>query len=816
MRIQNLAIVFLVITIPLILILSYYLNLQQDTLKLQVEYDTKLAEATREGIKAFEVNTVDWSNKKQNNRETTTAMINAFTTSLANNLNISGIAREYMLNYIPAVAVTVYDGYYIYEPLYVAVTAESDKGLQLFHETGTINTATTDVDKGEILYKAKEGGSSYRYTNSNGVTQTIMGLTTDISKAEMQYKHVLNNRISYSTRYMVSGKNLVVNYTLDNRIYVYGDDIDKNGYLVYFDMETVLPNINIGAHPKSDSDINVTESIANTVVSKTKIEPETLTEQILYKEENTNEYKLKTFKYVYDIQKEKLYYDDTQNNFFILKTDKTRSFLNNSEFVGVGNAACKYKSVSVLLGGENTTEYKKIYQVLNGKDKGKWYISIKDINQNQSPEVLDTEISNTLKLQNLGINQSLIYKDYSAISYYVEAYAFTNWIKQNLTGDVQQLKLTYDQETKTYITTTERVGNVFKIDKNNNPEDTTSPFVEHKREVMKNNIITNLDLAITNYGYGTYEFKLPVLTDSDWEKVFSNISMITFFQGAPIGLKHYNNYAIATSTTNREYVSPQEIYFSGNDANYHRVYCEKCKNISYTGYRSVEYVLKESSQNTNKIYYYQHDNNSNVLDKNSETACYYCIVNQANFKATSDLEVAYKQAKAYNEALARERYYQKENLRSKVGITIYYFPNLNEEVQNMPQNQLVDIGAQTTISSQIPRVETGNIEYIFKGWTTDPNSNRVEYNPGDIEIFDKDTKLYAVWESTSLVNLNWKMDYLWKKSETFDQALSHNMTDGVWDGSISYIDVNSNNGTNQVRMVGNSELAGKRCSMGNI
>lgn len=61
MKIQNLAIIFLVISIPLIVILSYYLNLQQKTLKLQAEYDTKLAESTKEGIKAFEVNTVDWS-----------------------------------------------------------------------------------------------------------------------------------------------------------------------------------------------------------------------------------------------------------------------------------------------------------------------------------------------------------------------------------------------------------------------------------------------------------------------------------------------------------------------------------------------------------------------------------------------------------------------------------------------------------------------------------------------------------------------------------------------------------------------------------
>ena len=48
MKIQNLSIIFLVITIPLIMILTYYLNLQRDTLELQAQYDAKLSEATKE------------------------------------------------------------------------------------------------------------------------------------------------------------------------------------------------------------------------------------------------------------------------------------------------------------------------------------------------------------------------------------------------------------------------------------------------------------------------------------------------------------------------------------------------------------------------------------------------------------------------------------------------------------------------------------------------------------------------------------------------------------------------------------------------
>ena len=119
------------------MILSYYLNLQRDTLELQAIYDTKLSEATKEGIKAFEVNTVDWASKKQNDRSNTMAMINAFMTSLSNNLNISGTAKELMQNYIPAIAVTMYDGYYIYAPTYTPITEENTDGVQLFYNETT-------------------------------------------------------------------------------------------------------------------------------------------------------------------------------------------------------------------------------------------------------------------------------------------------------------------------------------------------------------------------------------------------------------------------------------------------------------------------------------------------------------------------------------------------------------------------------------------------------------------------------------------------------------------------------------------------------
>jgi len=63
-----------------------------------------------------------------------------------------------------------------------------------------------------------------------------------------------------------------------------------------------------------------------------------------------------------------------------------------------------------------------------------------------------------------------------------------------------------------------------------------------------------------------FYYKLPYFKEVEWERIYSNISIITFFEGAPIGLKKYSNYAIETSTNNNAYVSEDCLYLvSDND-----------------------------------------------------------------------------------------------------------------------------------------------------------------------------------------------------------------------------------------------------------
>ena len=63
MKIQYLAIIFIIIILPIILITSYYIQTQIEVVNLQTSYNTKLSVSTKQAIEAFEINTVEWNSK---------------------------------------------------------------------------------------------------------------------------------------------------------------------------------------------------------------------------------------------------------------------------------------------------------------------------------------------------------------------------------------------------------------------------------------------------------------------------------------------------------------------------------------------------------------------------------------------------------------------------------------------------------------------------------------------------------------------------------------------------------------------------------
>lgn len=57
MKLQNMAVIFAIIIIPITIMLSAYIGIQVDTASLQHSYDTELMDATHDAVVAFELNT---------------------------------------------------------------------------------------------------------------------------------------------------------------------------------------------------------------------------------------------------------------------------------------------------------------------------------------------------------------------------------------------------------------------------------------------------------------------------------------------------------------------------------------------------------------------------------------------------------------------------------------------------------------------------------------------------------------------------------------------------------------------------------------
>lgn len=207
MKIQDLAIIFIIIILPISIVLASYTQFQISTLSLQTQYDTKLTSATYDAIKAFQINTSnstlsDLSNSKLRDIE---ASVITFRNSLKSIYGLNGYSDEELNDYIPALVYTMYDGLYIYAP----------------------------------------------YRNSN-----YLGINNDGTNM-----YGLKPYITYSRTYETGAANIVITYSLDNYIAIQGtingiDYINRDGYLID-GITTTGPDNNITSITYNG--INITE-----------------------------------------------------------------------------------------------------------------------------------------------------------------------------------------------------------------------------------------------------------------------------------------------------------------------------------------------------------------------------------------------------------------------------------------------------------------------------------------------------------------------------------------------------------------------------
>lgn len=668
MKLQTLSVIFVIILIPVIIITSYYIQLQSDTINLQTSYTTKLLDATKAAMEAFEINTVNlnsaFSETSDSKRRDTMASINTFTTSLANGLGVGGAGSEYISSYVPAMAYTLYEGYYIYTPAETRKTIKDENGVTVFfnaedekiHVNGGVN-----LTEGDILYELADGATAEGTYNSKN-------FTTKMENAATEYKHVLKPFTSYSERLKNGTDDITVNYTLDNYIRIYGKVtidgtekfVSKSGYLI--DTTRIVGGLKNGDTPKKINQLKVDGS---------NLTPEKLKENITYFNHlNTGKdlraWKKGEYNYIYDVDKNKIYYDDDNDG---IDDDKWFKVSATGERTNIEDLTTPvYKQLSVPMVRNHNETYARLYYELKEQ---KWYfIPGEDIDL--SVTKTNSEVINEYLGDTIGIDEK---DDYSAINYYVESYIFSKWVENNL-SDFESTS------TQIFQTDTER-----KIFNNlGDPENDESKFVDHKNKVIKSVLQSDLQQCITSYARNSqgYTYYLPELKETDWSKILNNVSIVAFFQGVPAGTKYYNNYAIATSTNNKEYVNPNELYFIADGDDYaHKEYCSSANDSGYVGYRNIDFIQKSFSDDGKQEFYMQH---TNYLD-------YSCLVDLSKY-VEDDSKIT---KKIYNEALARERYIAREmSLPEEVlpsysvylcafdgtGAPLTTFPTINYTIEN--------------------------------------------------------------------------------------------------------------------------------------
>lgn len=220
------------------------------------------------------------------------------------------------------------------------------------------------------------------------------------------------------------------------------------------------------------------------------------------------------------------------------------------------------------------------------------------VNKTKSPEVYD-------------LYYYAITKNKSAYTYYKNAYEFTNWVQNNLddlkSSDASNVEEIASVDIKEYTD----VGKIFS-NGISGIESADSPFNQHRSEVIRRVVETNLTTAITSFNGG---YILPKLSEIDWELIENNVCLITFMQGLSIGSKVYNNYSVVPNTLTKEHVDENDIYIlslnntycKANDkifTNYGSTMIREFSDISsYAGRLKIDFEQKTLRSDSNIRYY---------------------------------------------------------------------------------------------------------------------------------------------------------------------------------------------------------------------
>lgn len=585
MKVDGLGVILAIILLPIILITTYYIQMQVDTIATENQCNTKLLDATYDAMSAFEMNTAneELSSVADSMRSLVLASNNIFLNTLATNFGISNASKEYLQPYIPAVLYTMYDGFYIYSPTETAKVAEkkeektNEDGDKIITTKGYLSVGDEGTDGlegvyGDVVYEKEDG--SY---------------TIDKDEAKKETDYILKSYIQYSARYQNNDKDVTINYTLDNYLNIVGKIGDvyytKTGYLIKKGLVTES-KATIKNEDGSTSEINLS---------------------------NYNE-------------------DDAKNAILGVKTNAEETTIKAAD-----SAVVEVNGITI------DSNFENVKNTINKATSGEVTISTISEAETYLEKFYETYESNPSENSALLTDiQTLEYEigKCKAVAYYASSACFSNWVYDNLKDlkysniiDTAMIGYYQDDEGNSKYISSSGVNELYYDFSNNqtkifdtsqDPEDTESSFNTHRMEIIKNSIKYNLNLAMSAYTKmeHPYDCSLPVLTDEEWDKILRNISIVSFMQGWDCGLKIYNNYQIVSSTNNELTVTPSEIYyvkkeeFNNKSGNYHRIDCPYlAESGDYISFKSKEVKYDKIYNKQTGQYEYDHKN----------LACYTCI-----------------------------------------------------------------------------------------------------------------------------------------------------------------------------------------------
>lgn len=698
MKVDGLGVILAIILLPIILVVTYYIQLQVDTIAKENTYNTKLLNATYDAMSAFEINTAneELSSVADSMRSMILASNNVFLNSLATNLGISNANKEHLQQYIPAVLYTMYDGYYIYAPTETPIVAEKKEedanglittnGYQSIGDTDIADNNIQDADKG--IY----GDIIYESDPEQNIPQAY---TIHKDKANTNTDYILKSYVQYSARYIKDEIDVTINYTLDNYLNIVGT-IDK----VYYTKTGYLIKDGL----VRSADIDGTYDLANKNEDEAK-------DKILGVKTNSDV----TTVVASSNPKITLKYDNNSPDVKIeAKWNVIESEFEEIDKINEANHKnTNYKSIQTI--SEAETNLKKAYDD---------YQEIND--ETMSKEMLKA-------IQNIEYEIA----NYKAIAYYVSSSIFSNWVYHNLKdltyGDIKDDAMrdyygTGYQSTSGandfyYDFHNDGVKTRKIFDDNEDPEKVDSLFNTHKLEVIKNSIKYNLNLSISAYCKmkGSKDFSLPILLDEEWDKILQNISIVSFMQGFDCGLKIYNNYEIVSSTNNELTVTPIEIYyvkkeeFNNTGGSFHRIDCpDLAQNAEYISFKSKEVKYDQIYNAQEDWHYYDHRN----------LACYRCI-NTNNYseeslfapnkktyydKINSLIDTDKKKAGYVSIAKERQNIYKTNALPVSEGYKIY--DALNGTVSSIDLNNIKELQITIKVTANTPPSNTNRLETL--------------------------------------------------------------------------------------------------------